>query len=62
MARSYNSYADFEREEIRPGYRIGWSLEDLDEPNREQLDFDADPFEASLWEAEADEDDEDDEE
>jgi len=61
MARSYNSFADFEREEIRPGLRIGWSIDELEESSGQELDFDADPFEQSLWEAEQEDDDEDDE-
>jgi hypothetical protein len=60
MARHYNTFADFTREEIRPGLRIGWSLEDIEEPSREQVDFDADPFEA-MWDSVAEDDDEDDE-
>jgi hypothetical protein len=27
--KSYGSMAEFEREEIRPGQKIGWSLDDL---------------------------------
>lgn len=27
--KSYSSMAEFEREEIRPGQKIGWSLDDL---------------------------------
>jgi len=49
----YRSFQDFEREEIRPEMRIGWSVDELDEPAVEQeLDFDVDPFEAALWQAE----------
>lgn len=61
MARVYNSFADFEREEIRPGLRVGWSLEEIDDPNREELDFDSDPFEESLWAAEHEDDEDEDE-
>jgi len=39
--------------------RIGWSLEDIEEPSREQVDFDADPFEA-MWDAPVEDDDDDD--
>jgi hypothetical protein len=54
-SRAYRSFAEFEREEIRPGMRIGWSVDELEETGSEQeLDFDADPFEATLWEMEAD--------
>jgi len=59
MARSYNSFADFEREEIRPGLRIGWSIDELEESSGQELDFDADPFEQSLLEAEQEDEDED---
>lgn len=27
--KSYRSMAEFEREEIRPGQKMGWSLDDL---------------------------------
>jgi hypothetical protein len=62
--RAYGSYADFEREEIRPGMRIGWSVDEIEETSAEaELDFDFDPFEAALDAAEAEdaEDDDDDE-
>lgn len=52
--RSYNSFADFQREQIRPEMRIGWSVDELEAPETE-LDFDADPFEAALWAAEQEE-------
>jgi hypothetical protein len=29
--RSYSSYAEFEREEIRPNFKIGFSIDDLEE-------------------------------
>jgi hypothetical protein len=29
--RTYSSYAEFEREEIRPNFKIGFSLDDLEE-------------------------------
>ena len=45
--RSYRSMEEFEREEIRPAYRIGFSLEDLVEETAfdgdvevQELDFD----------------------
>lgn len=63
--RGYRSFADFEREEIRPEMRIGWSVDELDEPAVEQeLDFDVDPFEAAeaaLWQADEDEEPEEEE-
>lgn len=61
MARAYNTFADFEREEIRPGMRIGWSVDEIEEPTAQELDFDADPFEQSLWEAEQEEREDEDE-
>ena len=56
--RGYRSFADFEREQIRPEMRIGWSVDDLEQPEQE-LDFDADPVEAALDEAEYEDDDDD---
>jgi hypothetical protein len=59
--RGYRSYAEFEREEIRPSMRIGWSVDEIEETSAEaELDFDVDPFEAQLdaYEEEEDEDDE----
>jgi hypothetical protein len=51
----YNSFADFERELIRPSMRAGWSADELEESNNSDcLDFDLDPFEAALCAAEAD--------
>ncbi len=47
--RAYRSFADFQREEIRPNTRAGWSIEDVEDPSAHQeLDFDYDPFEAAL--------------
>ncbi|HEY5956892.1 MAG TPA: transcriptional regulator [Polyangiaceae bacterium] len=50
----YNSFADFERELIRPSLRAGWSADELEESNVDCLDFDLDPFEAALRAAESD--------
>ena len=62
-SRAYQSFAEFEREEIRPGMRIGWSVDEIEETSSDQdLDFDADPFEASLWDLEEDMYDDDEEE
>lgn len=56
--RGYKSFADFERDALRPGMRAGWSIDELDMPDqRRDLDFDLDPFEAALLEAERDGDD-----
>lgn len=49
--RGYSSFKDFEREELRPEMRIGWSSDEI-EHSGQPLDFDMDPFEAALWEAE----------
>ncbi|HWA76540.1 MAG TPA: transcriptional regulator [Polyangiaceae bacterium] len=51
LPKGYRSFADFEREEIRPDMRIGWSVDEIEHSGKE-LDFDMDPFEASLWAAE----------
>jgi len=47
MARPYRSFAEFEREYIRPAHRVGQSLEDMidDRPFEVQFDFDRDPYE-----------------
>jgi CBS-domain-containing membrane protein len=48
IPKSYRSYADFEREEIRPSFKVGFSMEDLVEEatfEAEVLDFDRDPYE-----------------
>jgi hypothetical protein len=58
--RAYRSFADFEREEIRPGMRIGWSVDEIEESMAQELDFDVDPFEAMLDAAAAEEEEEDD--
>jgi len=55
--RGYTSFKDFEREEIRPDMRIGWSCDDEFEATGDDLDFDPDPFEKKMQEAEAEDDD-----
>ena len=55
--RGYTTFQDFEREELRPEMRIGWSSDEYEHGGSE-LDFDLDPFEARLQAAEQ-EDDED---
>jgi hypothetical protein len=52
----YRTFADFQREALRPGMRAGWSIDELELPDRSDLDFDLDPFEAALREAEGEED------
>ncbi len=49
--KDYNTFAELERDLVRPDMRIGWSMDEL-ESTGETLDFDMDPFEAALWEAE----------
>jgi hypothetical protein len=55
--RGYTSFKDFEREEIRPDMRIGWSCDDEFEATGDDLDFDPDPFEKKMQDAEAEEED-----
>jgi hypothetical protein len=45
LPKTYRSYAEFEREILRPG-RVGFSLEDLMEDTAfdAELDFEKDPF------------------
>ena len=31
MAKSYSSWAEFEREEIRPSFKIGFSIDDFED-------------------------------
>jgi hypothetical protein len=54
-SKGYTSFADFEREQLRPHLRAGWSIDELDPTANRTDDFDMDPFEASLWEAEQEE-------
>jgi hypothetical protein len=56
--REYSSYQDFTREQIRPDMRIGWSTDELEHTGAESLDFDMDPFEQALWQAEQEDEDE----
>jgi hypothetical protein len=45
--RSYSSYAEFEREEIRPNFKIGFSIEEIEDAafDSEQLfDTECDDF------------------
>jgi hypothetical protein len=46
--KSYRTYADFEREEIRPSFKVGFSMEDMVEEatfENSLIDWDKDPFE-----------------
>ncbi|MEO8181457.1 MAG: hypothetical protein ABI895_21680 [Deltaproteobacteria bacterium] len=56
MWPKYRSFDEFERDEIRPGLRVGWSLDNINDPNTLELDFDEDPFERALLEHEDDDD------
>lgn len=64
VPRSYRSIEEFEREEIRPSFRIGFSLEDLVEETAFEGEFgvdgERDEFELDEIDDE-EEDDEDDE-
>ena len=53
--KAFQSFAEFEREIMRPNLRIGMTLEDMveDQSFDAELDFDKDPFDR------ADEDDDD---
>jgi hypothetical protein len=59
LPKAYGSFADFEREEIRPGMRAGWSMDELRSPHEAELEFDLDPFETALAAAEAEDSDDD---
>ncbi len=41
-SRFYSSFEEFARDEIRPGYRVGWSMDELeiDSTIVEDLDLD----------------------
>ena len=46
--KNYPTYADFTREEIRPSFKVGFSMEDLVEEatfESDSFDWDKDPFE-----------------
>ena len=50
MSRGYRSMEEFEREEIRTQYKVGWSLDELyQEANLDQRrDVDEDPLELAF--------------
>ena len=52
LPKAYRSFADFERDEIRPTLRIGFSMDELNQSNESDIDFDLDPFEQALEAAE----------
>jgi len=59
MWPKYRSFDEFERDEIRPSMRMGWSLDNINDPNSIEMDFDEDPFERALLESDPDGDDDD---
>jgi hypothetical protein len=59
MWAKYRSFDEFERDEIRPGLRVGWSLDNINDPNSIEMDFDEDPFERALLESDPDVDEDD---
>lgn len=46
LPKSFKTFAEFEREIIRPSTRIGMTFEEIvdDEPFENELDFDRDEF------------------
>ncbi len=61
-SRAYSTFADFEREEIRPMMRIGWSVDEIEDASGEEYDFDTDLFEQSLWDSDYQSEDHEDDE
>jgi hypothetical protein len=59
MWPKYRSFDEFERDEIRPSMRMGWSLDNINDPNSIEMDFDEDPFERALFESDPEGDDDD---
>lgn len=53
----YRSSDPFERGEIRPGVGPGGAADSLEDPNSSEFDFDEDPFERELAEADDEYDD-----
>jgi hypothetical protein len=63
LPRSYRTMEEFEREEIRPSFRIGFSLDDLEDSSFEaEMAFDVDRDELELSPCDQDESDDEDEE
>jgi len=52
LPKAYSSFAEFERDEIRPNMRIGWSIDEIRGPHEAEVEFDLDPFETALAAAE----------
>ena len=55
---AYRDFADFERDEIRPSMRIGWSMDEIKHPHDAEVEFDLDPWDTALDNAEYEDDDE----
>jgi hypothetical protein len=68
LPKSYRTLEEFEREEIRPSFRIGFSIDDLEESTfeaelafgAEQNEFALDSYESSDEEEDEDEDEDED--
>jgi hypothetical protein len=64
LPRSYRTMEEFEREEIRPSFRIGFSIDDLEETSFEgdlAFGMEKDEFQLDLIESSDDEDEDEDE-
>jgi hypothetical protein len=60
--RNYQTLAEFEREEIRPSFRIGFSVDDFEETSFEaETEVGFEEFQLDSIESSDDEDEEDDE-
>ena len=48
-SKFYRSFAEFEREDVRPNHRLGMTVEEMieDKPFEREFDFDKDPYEES---------------
>jgi hypothetical protein len=63
LPKSYRTMEEFEREEIRPSYRIGFSIDDLEESSFEAemaFGMEQSEFELDSYESEGDEDEDED--
>jgi hypothetical protein len=48
-SKFYRTFAEFEREYVRPNHRLGMTVEEMveDKPFEREFDFDKDPYEES---------------
>jgi hypothetical protein len=68
LPKSYRTMEEFERDEIRPSFRIGFSIDDLEESSfeaetgfgAEASEFQLDSYDSSDEEDDEDDDDDDD--